>query len=73
MGCNTEVIVKDTERDDLVENNLSRICVHCRTVLIAVLTCRGPVKARKFWPTEQTIVFCSCVSWSSLYTVLRSY
>jgi len=48
MGYNTEIIVKDIRREGLVENNLPRISVHCRTVLIAVLTCRGPLKARKF-------------------------
>jgi len=48
MGYNTEIIVQDVGREGLVENNSLRISVRCRTVLNAVLTCRGSVKARKF-------------------------
>ena len=48
MGYNTETIAKDIGSEVLVENNLSRISVQCRTVVNVVLTSGGPVKAREF-------------------------
>lgn len=40
--------MKDIEREGLDGSNLAPISVQSRTFVNAVLTCRGPLKARKF-------------------------